>query len=267
MLRLRLAKLACHFFFMLLMLNASAFAQTLTFTADEWCPVNCEPGSERPGYMVEIAEAILKPEGYEINYVTLNWSRALIYTRSGRFNAVFGALKGDAPDFVFPTSPQGMTAVGLFVRQDSNWLYADSSSLANQRIGLIRDYAYGDELEKLIQQYAKPNYSGGDKPLELNMRQMIAGRLDIVVEDVNTFRHSAKELGLDREFKLAKTFSEEEIFVAFSPDAPSSQELADLLGKGMHRLRQTGELAKILARYGLSDWAISKPASEDKIGN
>jgi polar amino acid transport system substrate-binding protein len=228
-------------------------ARRLTFAADEWCPVNCDPNSDRPGYMVEIVKAILEPEGYEVRYVTVNWARALLLTRSGRFDGVFGALVGDAPDFVFPSEPQGGMEVGLFVRRSSDWSYTSELSLQDRRVGLIRGYAYGDELEALIAERAVASYAGGDRPLELNMLQLRAERIDIVVEDVNIFRHTARELGLQKEFRLAKTFSSEDIYAAFSPGLPDAARLAELLSRGTARLRASGELDKIMARYGLED--------------
>jgi len=231
-----------------------AQAPTVTFAADEWCPVNCTPGSDKPGYMVEIARTILERRGYEVRYVTLNWARALLYTRSGRFDAVLGALKGDAPDFLFPVEQQGETRVGLFVRASSNWQYTDATSLQGLRVGLIRDYAYGETLEALIAEKARPSYAGGDHPLELNMLQLQADRIDLVVEDVNIFRHTARELGLSAAFRLAKTFSSEKIYTAFSPGSARSQNLADTMTAGMREIRASGELQAILDRYGLQDW-------------
>lgn len=229
-------------------------ARPLTFAADEWCPVNCEPETEKPGYMVEIVQAILEPEGYEVRYVTINWARALLFTRSGEFDAVLGALRGDAPDFVFPAEPQGEMQVGLFTRKTSDWRYTSPDSLKDKRVGLIRGYAYGDELEALIADKARPSFTGGDTPLQLNMLQLQAERIDMVVEDVNIFRHTARELGLQDAFRLAGSFSREDIYAAFSPNAADAVHLARLLSEGMAGLRASGALQAIMTRYGLEDW-------------
>lgn len=231
-----------------------ADAKTITFAADSWCPVNCAPGSERPGYMVEIVEAILEPKGYDVRYVNVNWARALLYVRSGRFDAILGALKGDAPDFVFPAEPQGATEIGLFVPKSSSWQYTSEASLKDKRIGLVRDYAYGEELERHIRLQAHPTYTGGEHPLKINMLQLKVGRIDMIVEDVGVFRHTARELGLDKEFRLAKTFSREHIYAAFSPGKPASTLLAQMLSAGMRELRANGSLQLIMEKYALEDW-------------
>jgi len=39
-----------------LFLISPAIADTITIRADVWCPYNCEPDSEKPGYMIEIVQ-------------------------------------------------------------------------------------------------------------------------------------------------------------------------------------------------------------------
>ncbi|WP_170230587.1 substrate-binding periplasmic protein [Roseibium hamelinense] len=176
--------------------------------------------------MVEIAQRIFEPLGYTVNYQTINWARALLYARTGEFDAVLGALREDAPDFVFPENPQGETQVGLFVRRNSNWQFDGPQSLKGRHIGLILDYAYGEDLQGLISTLAIPSYAGGDHPLNINIRKLQAGRLDIVVEDVGIFRHATASLGVADHFRLAHVFSREDIFIAFSPHSKDSARLA-----------------------------------------
>jgi polar amino acid transport system substrate-binding protein len=44
------------------------------------------------------------------------------------------------------------------------------------------------------------------------------------------------------------------LYIAFSPSDPRSPAYAALLSEGVVRLRASGRLAAILARYGLADW-------------
>ncbi|MEQ1790535.1 MAG: hypothetical protein ABL857_08835, partial [Rickettsiales bacterium] len=44
--------------------NAHAAEQTtINIVADEWCPFNCDPESDKPGYVIELAKEIFKPYG------------------------------------------------------------------------------------------------------------------------------------------------------------------------------------------------------------
>ena len=38
-----------------LLVPMAANAETINIVSDEWCPYNCEPGSDRPGFGIEIA--------------------------------------------------------------------------------------------------------------------------------------------------------------------------------------------------------------------
>jgi len=54
--------------------------------------------------------------------------------------------------------------------------------------------------------------------------------------------------------ELIPTGDEDPLFIALSPNNPSSKATAAALGDGIDRLRKSGALKTILARYGVSDW-------------
>lgn len=249
---------------MSLMTAGAATAQTLTFAADEWCPVNCAPGSEKPGYMVEIAEAILEPLGYQVDYQQITWARALLMTRKGQYDGVYAGTPEEATGFVFPSEPQGRYTIGLFVRKDDPWRYDEASSLKGKEVGLIIDYAYGDDIELQMERFAERRYAGGAKALEQNIRTLLAGHLDMIVEDVNSFAYKATELGIGDQFRLEKTFTEDNLYLALSPAKAHSHDIARALSNGMKRLRKSGELQSIMEKYGLQDW-VQVHASEETV--
>ncbi|MCK7614769.1 substrate-binding periplasmic protein [Roseibium sediminicola] len=238
-----------------LVLSPSAgLARELVFAADRWCPANCDPASDRPGYMVEIVKAVFEPLGHTVTYVELNWPRAKLYTLEGRFDGIFAAWPEGEPRFVYPQLSHGVSANGLFVHRDSDWTYEGPQSFQGQTAGLIVDYSYGEEFERAIQHYGRASYVAGDNALELNLNKLALNRLDLVVEDVNVFRYTAMSMGLNDRFRLAAAVEADDIYIAFSPQAPDAKTLAEELDTGMRRLRTSGELDRILARYGLADW-------------
>ena len=52
------------FAFALLVTNAGN-ALTITLRADEWSPFNGDPASDRPGYLIEIANRIFSKAGHK----------------------------------------------------------------------------------------------------------------------------------------------------------------------------------------------------------
>lgn len=232
---------------------SAGMAKEITIAADPWCPFNCDPGTEKPGYMVEIAKEVFEPLGYTVVYQTVNWSRALESTREGQFNAVFGASRDEAEGFIFPEQSQGGAGNAFFVNGSTAWSLNSHADLKGKKLGLIRDYDYGEVLG-IVGDEADIDYSSGDDALEKNVKKLAASRVDVVVEEANVFNYTAAELGLLGDVKLAMADDADEVFIAFSPAKEESAQLAKDLDMGLTKLRESGRLAEILSRYGLSDW-------------
>ncbi|CAK0741771.1 Transporter substrate-binding domain-containing protein [Gammaproteobacteria bacterium] len=239
--------------------NNPSIADTISLRADEWCPYNCVPNSDKPGYMIEIAKKIFEAAGHQVDYQTLNWARAIEETRAAKFNGIVGASKGDAPDFIFPMEKLGISVYAFAVRKDNSWSFTGMDSLNGKVLGVIRNYSYGDTLNAYVEanknDQKKIQISSGDSALEINLRKLNKGRLDAVVEGLAVLTYTIGKLGLDQEVKIAGTdATADPVFIAFTPAHPKSHEYADLLSKGIMTLRTNGQLKEILTKYGQNDW-------------
>ena len=73
--------------------------------------------------------------------------------------------------------------------------------------------------------------------------------------DVPAFRTPAELFSSGLKLRTAGcTQTADALFLAFSPQQPGGAKLAQLLDEGMQRMRKSGELARILQRYGVQDW-------------
>ncbi|MGD8429107.1 MAG: transporter substrate-binding domain-containing protein [Ectothiorhodospiraceae bacterium] len=236
--------------------SAGAADNVITIRADSWCPMNCEPGSDRPGYMIEMAHAIAADAGYRVDYRILPWQRALRAVRKGRYDCVVGAYRTDAPDFVFPHNPWGIDRTALFVKAGNPWRYHGLASLAGQRVGIIGGYAYGGGLEE----YARAHPTlfdvfNANKALETHLRSLMAGRITAVAESVYVMRHTLKIMRLQSSVKEAgRVGAPTPMYIACSPTSAQSRQLVRIFDEGVIRLRKSGRLAQILEHYGLRDW-------------
>lgn len=230
----------------------------VTIRADVWYPHNGTPGSATPGYMIEIAQAAFAAKGINVNYDAMPWERALTLTREGKIDCVVGASPDDAPDFVYPTEPQGRNQNVFYVRQGNAWRFSDMASLANVKLGVIEGYAYADELDAYIEaNKGTPKIQAvtGDTPLDQNIKKLLAGRVDVIVESAPVLQAKLKEMNLEGKLDAAGDAGEaDDLFIACSPKLPAAPEYARILTEGTQTLRQSGELKKILNKYGLSDW-------------
>jgi len=239
-------------------------AETVTIRADAWYPVNGQPGSDRPGYMIELASTILAGHGYSVDYQTMPWERAVDSVRKGKYDCVVGAFRGDTPDFVFPRENWGRFATWFYTRAGNPWRYTGLDSLRKQTIGIIGGYAYGDALDNFIQQNSSRFHAlKGEAALENNIEKLLAGRISVIAEAPLVMNAKLKELGLQGKVRPAGRLNEgEAVYIACSPAKPRSRRLVDWFDAGIKALRRSGELAKILAKYAMTDWKTQQPAAE-----
>lgn len=234
----------------------SVFSQELVVAADYWMPYNGDPGSEKEGFVVEILKEIFEKKGITVKYETRPWARAIKLGEEGKVDAVIGAMKSDAEGFVFPEESIGILANDFYVPADSDWKFTGFESFKGYKVGIVTDYAYGDEVDKFISENKSNfDYVAGENAIEMNIKKLAHKRIDILMDTKFVVDFTANNIGLTDKIKYAgDDGSSDKIYVAFSPAKSTSKDYADYFDVGMKELRKSGELGKILKKYGLSDW-------------
>lgn len=237
-------------------LVAPAFAkETIEVLADQWCPVSCEPTSTTPGYMIDILQEAFPEPTFEVRYRTASWSRALAEVRSGRSQAVVGAMRGDAPDFVFPKQEEGLSETCFYTGQNSEWGYHGIQSLNSIRIGVSKGYSYSADIDAYIKSNTdnlkKIDFVTGDNPLESSLSKIDAKRIDAFLEDSFVIRYRSHSHEIKTQLRNAGCIELKPLYVAFSPKLKNSDLLAKRLSNKMQDLKKSGKLSAIMKRYGL----------------
>ncbi|MCM0613471.1 transporter substrate-binding domain-containing protein [Marinobacter sediminum] len=228
----------------------------IIIAADPWCPHNCAAGDNLEGYMVEIAREAFALAKLDIEYVNMSWARALQQANDGHIDGVVGAFKGDAPDFIFPDEPSGYSQTTLYTHPDSSWTWQGVESLRHQTLLAINGYSYSPELDAYI--LANQDNSeqvwviSGPSPLDRAIELLEQGRSDVFPEDRRVMTWALNHQSRGVSLRVAGQFPKSPVYIAFSPINPASSELATTLSKGIFKLRDSGRLEQILARYGLS---------------
>ena len=237
----------------------AASARTITLVADSWPPFNGTPGAEPEGYMVDIARRVFAAAGYTVSYRLLPWKRAVEMTRAGTYDGVFGASRTDADGFIFPDEELGRNKLAFYVSKGNPWRYTGRASIAGVSLATINGYDYRAWLLEYIEEnkgdFKKVQVMSGDDPLGRNLSKMLKGRVDVVVDTDASIRYLAWQMGISEQIERAGLGDETaDIYIAFSPVRADSKKLAAILSAGIVELRKSGELAKILQKYGLEDW-------------
>lgn len=238
---------------------APAPAQTITLAADEWPPFNTRLSHLGEGYIVDAARKIFEPQGYTVVYENMPWKRALEMTKAGKIDGAIGASKNDGIGLIFPTEELARTKMAFYVRRGNPWRFTERSSVSQVTIGAIAGYDYRNWLNTYINNnrdnFTKVQVITGDEPLKRNLTKLILERIDVVVDNEAVIQYVAKKIGISEKIACAGHDSEPSmLYIAFSPHNPQSPKYAEMLSQGIIRLRENGELKKILDKYGVSDW-------------
>ena len=243
---------------LLFVLNTSYADNVVTIRADQWFPMNGDPKADKPGYMIELAQAILTPHGYTVDYQLLPWKRSIRHVIQGKADCVVGAYRDENRQLIFPEEPWGIDRIDFYVTKDSGWRFTGQESLQGITIGIIGGYSYGETLNQLIKDPRNKDQfqivSTGNA-LELNIRNLERGRITTTVESVYVMDAKLRELGLQNKIISAGTLAPgEPMYIACSPERATTQQYLRWFDEGTRRLRRSGELQTLMSRYGLSDW-------------
>lgn len=241
-----------------------AAEESITIVADKWCPYSCAAEDANQGYMVDIVRAAFAPHNIKVEYKVMPWADALAKTRKGTFDAIVGASRNDAADFIFPDVVQGISINQFWVKKDKNWLYSGVPSLSAMRLGVVAGYAYSKELDAYIaEQHSKTDSQvqmvSDIYGYEFNIEKLIDGRVDVIVEDKNTIEYYFASRHLAFPLKSAgnpvdkNDTNDTLIYVAFGPNNSNSQRYAQILTAAMQSMRKSGELQAILNKYHMDE--------------
>lgn len=228
---------------------------TITIAADEWCPINCDPKSDKPGIGIELAKKTFEPLGYQINYVIMPWKEALEQVRLGKVDAVVGASRADDVRLVFPSISITKISDDFFVRSGNSWRYQGIVSLAKKRIGVIEDYGYSQLITKFISD--NKNMTGiifqasGEEALKENINKLLNDRIDVLVESRLVMDYTLQKLQMEDKIEWAGGITQEPVYLAFSPALAVSKQRAAQFDSVVSALKNAGSLEPLYKTYGL----------------
>lgn len=232
-------------------------AETLSITGAVWCPNNCYPSKDRPGIMLEISQAALEIQGYDLTYTELPWSRALNETRAGNYDAIIGAAIHDSSDFIYPEEAVAVTQNCFFVRKESTWKYAGLSSLSQIFLGIGQDETVSKEIDTYIEKHINTDrvqvISGLDY-MERNFRMLKTGRVSAIIADINVVNYLIREYGESYMFTNAGCLDNQLVYLAFSPKCKNAEKFIRIFDEGVKKIRHSGKFQHILDKYDAKTW-------------
>jgi polar amino acid transport system substrate-binding protein len=233
-------------------------ADVITLRADQWMPYNGDPNSAMPGYLIEIAKSAFEKAGHKMDYQIMNWERTVAWTRTGDIDCAVGATRDDDASLVFPQYSMGSNVTSIFVKKGNPWRFTNIEDLKKINLGVIGAYGYGEPLDSYIKDPANAHFVQdvkGDNALEQNIRKLLSGRIDALVEAPPVIAYKLANLNMKDALEDAGTPNTlADLYIACSPKKPNSAAYVKLLEDELQRMRATGELKTLLDKYNVKDW-------------
>lgn len=239
--------------------NLAQAERIITIAGDEWCPINCAENSSEQGFLIEVAEQALASMGYKVRYIELPWNRAVKLAREGQIDAIVGAFKDDAPDFLFPTEHLlSISPSSLFTLSDSSWQFDDLSSLDSQVLGVVTGYDYGEKMNRYIAARSELNDESllslfGNNVVSRNIDLLRNGRVDVIVASNVIFWYQTHKAGDAYRFiEVTQVQPEEPVYIAFSPAIEDGTSVIKDFDNGVRRMKSMQQVAKIANKYRIA---------------
>ncbi|HFQ90251.1 MAG TPA: transporter substrate-binding domain-containing protein [Desulfobulbus sp.] len=248
------AMTACIVFFFLFffsLLPRPLYAAEVTVVTEEWIPYSFVSNGHVIGISTEIVEQALHRAGVSIaggQVRLMPWARAYYTVRRNRNTLIYTILRTPERESLFKW-------VGPLVPPDSFYFFKLASrtdirlhSLADARsyrIGILKDSVHGQFLRR--HGFDASNLDPASYQVQ-NMKKLINGRVDLIVDVGRTVRLRAERLGIPyATFARALFLFRQEYYMAFSRDTPDA--LVHRVGAALAAMKKDGTVERILCRY------------------
>jgi polar amino acid transport system substrate-binding protein len=239
--------------------------RTLVLAGDYWCPYNCHPDSNLPGYLVELIRRSLYIYRIDVEYRMMPWSEALDLAEKGEVDGLIGISNVRGKNLVTTRLPLEHSIIEAFTRNDTEWKYDGINSLRGQKVGIILDY----DLDEDVSHYVGINYplnpggfsvQEGKNAVIESIADLIDGDSDVYLEDMRVVKSYLNEHGLRPYIRNAghAVKTKMPVYIAFSKDLPNVKNYIKYFTEGMASMKATGELDDIRAKYKMDAGEIDE---------
>lgn len=239
----------CLFAVLLFSVSLFADSKVLTAAADPWAPF-MDFDHPEGGLVMELVRAALGTQGYEVNVVNVPWTRAENGVRDGIYDILPNTWRtATREEYLMYSEPYVFNEVKFIKLVDDDFEFEGLESLTGKRVGTVRDYGYGTEF------LSADNFERDEVAnMMINIRKLVAGRLDLTLEDEIVARYmisnEAPEL-LERIAFTENSLSRNGLHLTVGLKNPRHEEIVSAFNKGLEIIKDSGVYAEILANYGV----------------
>ena len=226
---------------------------TLHLGAADWCPYTCKD-PDKPGIAAEYLTAVFATQGIDLQISVLPWARAVQSAQSGELDGLVTLIEGEAPQLLMTTTPTMGHQNCFYTRPASQWHYQGLSSLDQVRLGAIKNYGYGDDIDYYIattgESTPKLQVLSGNSPDERLVNMLINSRIDVFISDRYVFGWKLKgsQTGA-ADIQQSSCLPERPFYAGFFKGRKNAQALTESLNKALSEDSNKALREQIAAKY------------------
>ena len=207
--------------------------KSITLASTDWCPYVCENQAHKPGIIHEYLTQVLKDKGIELKVEFNQWHESVKKADLGQVAGLLTATPEEAPSLLFTQTQTADYQVCFITRSDSKWLYKGDQSLSKVKLGSIKGYGYGDEVDQYIKDH------NGDS----NMRILEQGGIEqlndmLFSEEIDTYLDDSLVVlwllqNSNIKVKLAGCLQRHPFYLAVNPRFPWAKDFIKLMNEAL----------------------------------
>lgn len=246
------------FFFTFLLFLTTTQANIIKLVAVNNCPYACKDKDQNKGFVVDLIKEVFNKSGYKISYQSFeNYELALESIKQGKNDIMIDVDPGKNRELIFMKKPLGYKHNVIITPTYSKWKYSSSQSLRLLKLAVIKEERYTDEIAEYITKNStdetKIVLSSGRFARKSNLKYLRFEKVTALIDDKISLRYFYFKKRKPFTFKIAYTAPSKAIHVAFSAKSYRSNKYAEILYRGLKRLKNSTNMKTILQTYGLDE--------------
>lgn len=212
---------------------------------NSWPPYSDEHGQ---GISTELIKTAFAKNGVVPNFHALPYARVLHDLDSGKIDGGFNISRQSTTEkrFFFGDVPLIHVEAYWFFLPDTHRGIKSFKDIPDKfRVGVIRDYEYGDEYENHRYRFNEIKVSQQSQII----RMLLQRRIDAAIMFKDEANFAMQKMNLPNStFDRRFLNHQGDVYVAFSHKSPRARWMAQQLDKGLLMIKESGEYDEILLR-------------------
>jgi polar amino acid transport system substrate-binding protein len=223
--------------------------KVLQSASDPWPPF-IDPQNPKEGLSLEIARAAYKTQGYKVDHSYKPWARAIALLKRGETDIIVNTwMTEERKSYLMYSDTYTANEVKFIKLATDPFEYNGLESLKGKRIGTVRGYGYGDAFTN-SKSFKRDEVAN----LHINIKKLIAGRIDLTLEDEIVARVliAQKDIHLLEQISFTKnSLSKKNMYVTSGLANPHHKEYIEAFNRGLKVIKSNGTYDRIMQQYGI----------------